>query len=71
MTVQTEKLTRMAEQISANMNYGEDTEIVADKVAEHINKFWDERMKSAFKEHAVRHQDEFSAELRAAVSKLA
>jgi len=70
MTVKTEKLTRMAEQIAANMNYGEDTEIVAAKVAEHINKFWDERMKLAFREHAAEHQGEFSAELRATISKL-
>ncbi len=70
MTVKTEKLTRMAEQIAANMNYGEDTEIVAAKVAEHINKFWDERMKSAFRHHAAEHQGEFSVELRAAISKL-
>jgi hypothetical protein len=70
MTVKTEKLTRMAEQIAANMNYGEDTEIVAAKVAEHINKFWDQRMKSALREYAAEHKGEFSSELRAAISKL-
>ena len=70
MTVSTEKLTRMAEQITANMNYGEDTEILASKVAEHINKFWDERMKSAFKHYASEHKDSFSLELQAAVSKI-
>jgi hypothetical protein len=70
MTVSTEKLTRMAEQITANMNYGEDTEILATKVADHINKFWDERMKSAFKQYANQHKDNLSAELQAAVSKI-
>ena len=70
MTVSTEKLARMAEQITANMNYGEDIEIVASKVAEHINKFWDQRMIAAFKEYAARHHEDFSAELNAAVLKL-
>ncbi len=70
MTVRTDKLTHMAEQIIANMNYGEDTEIVAAKAADHINRFWDARMRSAFKEYAAEHNDEFSAGLQAAVSKL-
>ena len=70
MTVSTEKLTRMAEQITANMDYGEDTEILAAKVAEHINKFWDERMKSAFKHYANEHKHDFSAGLQGAVSKI-
>jgi len=70
MTVNTDKLVRMAEQITANMNYGEGTEIVAGKVADHINKFWDVRMRSAFKEYAVEHKDGFSVELETAVSQL-
>jgi hypothetical protein len=70
MTVSTEKLSRMAEQITANMNYGEDTEILAGKVADHINRFWDERMKSAFKSYASEHKDCFSPGLQAAVSKI-
>ncbi|MBE9539769.1 MAG: formate dehydrogenase subunit delta [Proteobacteria bacterium] len=70
MTVSTEKLARMAQQIAANMNYGEDIEIVGSKVAEHINKFWDQRMITAFREYAAQHREEFSAELNAAVLKL-
>ena len=70
MTVSTEKLARMAEQITANMNYGEDIEIVANKVADHINKFWDQRMIVAFREYAKQHQDDLSGELQAAVLKL-
>ncbi len=70
MTVSNEKLTRMAEQITANMNYGEDTEIVADKVADHINRFWDQRMILAFKAHADGHRESFSKALQAAVLKL-
>ena len=70
MTVNTDKLARMAEQITANMDYGEGTEIVATKVADHINRFWDVRMRSAFKEYASNHKDGFSIELQAAVSKL-
>ncbi len=70
MTVSDKKLARMAEQIAANMNYGEDTDVVAGKVAQHINLFWDERMKSAFKVYASTQQENFSVELQAAVSKL-
>ena len=67
MTVNTKKLTRMAEQITTNMNYDEPAEIVAAKVADHINKFWDERMTSEFKAYAKIHEGEFSMELRAAI----
>ena len=70
MTVNTNKLLRMAEQITANMNYGGDTEIVAAKVADHINRFWDERMKSAIKDCAGDHQHTLSVELRAAIAKV-
>ncbi len=70
MTVSTEKLVRMAEQITANMNYGEPTEIISRKVANHINKFWDQRMIAAFKEYAAGHQGNLSNELQAAVLKL-
>jgi len=67
MTVSAKKLVRMAEQITANMNYGEASEIVAAKVADHINKFWDERMTLEFKVYAKNHTDEFSIELQAAI----
>ena len=67
MTVSTKKLVRMAEQITANMNYGEARDIVAAKVADHINKFWDERMTSEFKRYAKNHPNEFSIELQAAI----
>lgn len=70
MTVNTNKLLRMAEQITANMNYGGDTELVATKVADHINRFWDERMKSAIKDYASDHQDALSVELGAAIAKV-
>ena len=67
MTVNTKKLARMAEQITANMNYGEPTGILAAKVADHINKFWDERMISEFKVYAGNHESELSMELQAAI----
>ena len=67
MTVNSKKLTRMAEQITANMDYGEPTGIIAAKVADHINKFWDERMTSEFRVYAQNHQGELSIELRAAI----
>ena len=70
MTVNSKKLVRMAEQITANMNYGEPTGIIAAKVADHINKFWDERMTSEFKVYAENHEGELSMELQAAISLL-
>jgi len=70
MTVSTGKLVRMAEQITANMNYTDDTEMVAAKVADHLGKFWDERMILAIKEYACIHSKELSPPLQAAISQL-
>jgi len=70
MTVNTEKLVRMAEQITANMNYIDDKDKVAARVADHITKFWDERMTKALIAYAATHKGELSAELQGAVSKL-
>ena len=36
MTVKTDKLVRMAEQISANMAYTDDDHIVATRIADHL-----------------------------------
>ena len=50
MTVNVEKLTKMARDIIANMNYIDDPAIVAAKAADHINRFWDPRMKAALRD---------------------
>ena len=59
MTVNAEKLVKMAEQIIANMNYTDDKAVVVAKVADHLNRFWDPRMKKALRDHAAENGDEF------------
>ncbi len=63
MTVNVEKLTKMARDIIANMNYIDDPAIVAAKAADHINRFWDPRMKAALREHAAENSEEFGPPL--------
>ena len=45
MTVNADKLVRMAEQIGANVSVSSDPEVVADKLVDHLNRFWDPRMR--------------------------
>jgi hypothetical protein len=59
MTVNVEKLTKMARDIIANMNYIDDPAIVAAKAADHINRFWDPRMKAALRDYAAENSEEF------------
>ncbi len=70
MTVNIDKLLKMAEQITANMSYTDDPDIVAAKVADHLNRFWDPRMKAAIREYAEKHTSEFSPPLRSAIDLL-
>ena len=70
MTVDTAKLVRMAEQITANMAYTEDVELVAARVADHLNRFWDPRMRQAMTEIANGDADPLSPALQAAVRQL-
>ena len=70
MTVDTGKLVKMAEQITANMAYTDDEALVAAKVADHLNRFWDPRMKHAIRAHAREHGDELSSALRSAIEEL-
>ena len=62
MTVEVQKLAKMARQIIANMNYTDDKAVVAAKAADHMNRFWDPRMKAALRDHgagdAVEHDEE-------------
>jgi formate dehydrogenase subunit delta len=70
VTVDIAKLVRMAEQITANMRFTEDEAVVAERVADHINRFWDPRMKEAIREHARLRDSDFSPPLRAAIKQL-
>ena len=70
MTVRAEKLLRMAEQITANMSYTDDRAAVAAKVLDHLNRFWDPRMKAALLDHAQSRPDDLSPPLHDAVAAL-
>jgi hypothetical protein len=70
MTVEIGKLIRMGEQIVANMSFTDDREVVSDKVADHLGRFWDPRMQQSIIEYASEHGDELSEPLQLAISKL-
>ena len=70
MTVNIDKLRKMAEQITANMAYTDDQTVVASKVADHLNRFWDPRMKAALRNYASAHSSGLSPALRKAVMQL-
>ena len=70
MTVNIEKLLKMAEQITANMAFTDDQEVVAAKVADHLNRFWDPRMRTVMVEYAESHAEQLSPPLQAAVLQL-
>ena len=70
MTVNSDKLLRMAEQIAANMAYTDDQDIVAAKISDHLSRFWDPRMLAAIKAYREENPESFSPELSAAVAAL-
>ena len=70
MTVAIEKLLKMAEQITANMAFTDDEEVVSAKVSDHLNRFWDPRMKAAIIEYAAAEDSELSPVLRCAIDQL-
>ena len=70
MTVRTEKLVRMAEQISANMAYTDDQALVTARIADHLGRFWDPRMQAAIKAYQKENPDGLSPALAAAVASL-
>lgn len=71
MTVSTRKLVKMAEDITANMSYTDDEEVVASKIADHLSRFWDPRMKEAIINYASTQESELTKPLRLALIKLA
>ncbi|MEM7081183.1 MAG: formate dehydrogenase subunit delta [Pseudomonadota bacterium] len=52
MTVRVDKLVRMAQQIADNNSFTPDVDVVAAKVADHIQRFWDPRMKQQIIDYA-------------------
>ncbi|MEM7277396.1 MAG: formate dehydrogenase subunit delta [Pseudomonadota bacterium] len=48
MTVPNEKLIKMAEQIAANVTLSREPETVATATVDHIQRFWDPRMRQNF-----------------------
>lgn len=70
MTVANDKLLRMAEQITANMAYTDDRQIVAAKISDHLKRFWDPRMLEAIKTLRDEHPEALSADLSAAIAAL-
>lgn len=70
MTVDTMKLIRMGEQITANMQFTNNESVVAARVAEHLQKFWDPRMQAAIAQLAAEDDSQLSPVLRAAVARL-
>ena len=71
MTVNTRTLVKMAEDITANLSYTDDEEVVASKIADHLSRFWDPRMKEAIISYASTKESELTDPLRLAITKLA
>ena len=70
MTVNTDKLIRMAEQVATNLHYDDDPEGLVNRVADHLHRFWDPRMKTAIKAYAAQEDVAISDTVRAAVARL-
>lgn len=70
MTVNIDKLVHMGEQITANMSFTDDPEMIADKVADHLGRFWDPRMKASIIDYAGDPGADLSEPLRLAIDKL-
>lgn len=65
------KLAKMAEQIVANMSFSDDEELIADKVADHMQRFWGPGMREALLEHARTEEPSLTPALRRALHKVA
>lgn len=60
----------MAEQIAANLNLGQDTNALALKLVDHIQRFWDPRMRAELLRYAETPGAELSPVLQAAANTL-
>ena len=70
MTVDADKLARMAEQVAANLDFDNDPEALAERVADHLNRFWDPRMKDAIRALVADADSQVSPVVKAAVARL-
>lgn len=60
----------MAEDVTRNLSYNDDIDEISTKVADHLNRFWDPRMKAAIVEYAAATDSVLSETLRLAVTRL-
>ena len=65
-----DKLLRMAEQIAVNVTASRDPDIVAERTADHLRRFWDPRMRAQLMAHVDGAQADVSAAVRLAVERL-
>jgi len=70
MTVNADKLVRMGEQVAANLRFDDDEDGLIERLADHLQRFWDPRMKAAIQEHCARERADISPALRAAVVRM-
>ncbi|NNF15181.1 MAG: formate dehydrogenase subunit delta [Gammaproteobacteria bacterium] len=70
MTVNADKLVRMAQQIADNNSFTPDVDIVAAKVADHLQRFWDPRMKQQIIDYASHPEAQLSAVVREAIARI-
>ncbi len=66
-----DKLARMANQIAANFDYGSDKDKVAERVADHLQRFWTPSMLAELIEGRRRDTAELAPIAARAVEKLA
>ena len=65
------KLVKMANQIAANLAYGDDEERVAENVRDHLRRFWSPPMRAAIIEYQEQGGSGLSPPAARAVAKLA
>ena len=65
------KLVRMANQIAANLDYGDEpADVVADRVADHLSRFWDPVMRRELLEYSRSNDTILCAAAKAAVERV-
>ena len=70
MTVEATKLVRMAGQIAANITASKDPQVITDKLVDHLQRFWDPRMRQQFVDYAKATESELDPILADAADRL-
>lgn len=65
-----DKLLRMAEQIAVNVTASRDVNVIAERTADHLRRFWDPRMRTQLLAHVDETAPEMADGLRAALALL-